>query len=95
MTKADIITKIARKNLVEETVVSQIVDSFMATVKDSLGNNQNVYLREFGGFLIKHRAEKHALDIPRKTRIIIPAHNVPVFKPADSFKNRIKASLPE
>jgi len=89
MTKADIVTKISRTTQVDESLVSPIVESFMATVKDSLANNENVYLREFGSFVVKHRAQKVGRNIAQKTKVIIPAQDVPVFKPADSFKTRI------
>jgi len=90
MTKADIITKISRKNLIEEPIVSQIIESFMVTVKDSLANNENVYLREFGSFVVKHRAPKHARNISQKVNIILPARNIPVFKPSEKFTEKIK-----
>jgi len=70
MTKADIVTKISRTTQVDESLVSPIVESFMATVKDSLANNENVYLREFGSFVVKHRAQKVGRNIAQKTKVL-------------------------
>lgn len=89
MTKAEIVNEIARTTGVDKASVLAIVEKFMEVVKDSLANDENVYLRGFGGFVVKRRAEKTARNISKNTTIIIPAHNIPLFKPANSFKERI------
>lgn len=90
MTKADIVNEIAKSTGVEKTQVQQIVESFMECVKDSMVANNNVYLRGFGSFIIKERAQKIARNISKNTTITIPAHNIPAFKPAKSFAVRVK-----
>ena len=90
MTKADIVNEIAKKTGVEKVQVQQIVEAFMDSVKDSLINNNNVYLRGFGSFIIKKRATKVARNISKNTTITIPAHNIPAFKPAKSFVAKVK-----
>jgi DNA-binding protein HU-beta len=62
----------------------------METVKANLVKGNNVYLRGFGSFVIKRRAEKTARNISRNTTIIIPAHNIPSFKPSKSFVSKVK-----
>ncbi len=90
MTKADIVSEIAKKTGVEKVQIQKIVELFMEEVKDSLANNENVYLRGFGSFIIKQRAEKVARNISKNTTITIPAHNIPAFKPAKTFVAKIK-----
>ena len=90
MTKADIVNEIAKKTGVEKTQIQTIVESFMEEVKLSLEKEENVYLRGFGSFIIKKRAEKVARNISKNTTITIPAHNIPAFKPAKSFASKIK-----
>ena len=90
MTKADIVNEIAKKTGVEKTQIQTIVEAFMEEVKDSLVKEENVYLRGFGSFIIKKRAEKVARNISKNTTITIPAHNIPAFKPAKSFVAKIK-----
>lgn len=86
MTKAELIAKIASQTGLEKSQVSVVIESFMVNVKDSLVNNQeNVYLRGFGSFNIKHRAAKTGRNISKNTTIDIPAHNIPYFKPANEF----------
>ncbi len=92
MTKAEIVADIAAKTGVEKAAVQAVVESFMDAVKDSMMNGENVYLRGFGSFTIKRRAEKTGRNISKNTAIIIPAHNIPSFKPAKSFVAQVKNS---
>jgi len=59
MTKAEIVTKISNDLGIEKTDVLATVESFMNEVKGSLESGDNVYLRGFGSFVIKTRAEKN------------------------------------
>ncbi|MDD3321728.1 MAG: integration host factor subunit beta [Paludibacter sp.] len=90
MTKADIVNEIAKNTGIDKVTVLTTVEAFMETVKDSLSKNDNVYLRGFGSFVIKQRAEKTARNISKNTTIIIPAHNIPSFKPAKTFVSVVK-----
>lgn len=90
MTKADIVSKIAKSTGIEREQVSQVVESFMESVKGSMTSGENVYLRGFGTFLIKQRAQKTARNITKNTTIIVAAHSIPAFKPAKEFMSSIK-----
>lgn len=90
MTKADIINQISKETGIEKVSVQKTVEAFMDTVKESLEKGNNVYLRGFGSFIVKHRAEKTARNISKNTSIIIPAHNIPAFKPSKTFVNQVK-----
>lgn len=92
MTKADIINEISMSTGLQKKEVAAVVECFMSTVKDSLLNKrENVYLRGFGSFIIKHRAAKTARNIQKNTTITIDAHDLPSFKPSKSFINAMKA----
>ena len=90
MTKADIVKEISSKTGIEKNIVLATVESFMETVKESLANEENVYLRGFGSFILKIRATKTTRNISKNTTIIIPEHNIPAFKPAKTFSLSIK-----
>ena len=89
MTKADIVTEITKSTGIDKASVLSVVENLMEVVKHSLAHGENVYLRGFGTFQVKKRAEKTARNISKNTTIIIPAHNIPFFKPADSFKEDV------
>ena len=90
MTKADIVSEIAKSTGVEKVQVQAIVEAFMESIKTSLTQKNNVYLRGFGSFNVKKRDKKVARKISKNTTITIPEHNIPAFKPAKSFAAKVK-----
>jgi DNA-binding protein HU-beta len=90
MTKAEIVNKIASNTGIEKSQVQAVVEAFMKSVKESLAQGEPVYLRGFGSFIVKRRAQKTARNITANTTMVIPAHNVPAFKPSKSFVAEIK-----
>ena len=93
MTKADIVTNIVEETGLERVEALKAVEAFMGTIKDSLAQGQKVYLRGFGSFVVKERAEKTGRNISKNTAIIIPAHNIPSFKPAKTFVDEVKTKV--
>jgi len=93
MTKADVVEQISAKTGIEKAVVLKTVESFMDTVKDNMTKGENVYLRGFGSFIIKKRAKKTGRNISKNTSVVIPAHNIPAFKPARDFSNDVKKKV--
>ncbi len=91
MTKADIINEISESTGLSKKDVLITVEAFMDVIKDSLlERKENVYLRGFGSFIVKHRAAKTARNISKNTTITIAAHNFPAFKPSKSFIEKMK-----
>ena len=93
MTKAEMVSKISDKLGLDRNDVQLTVENFMDEVISSLESGQNVYLRGFGSFIIKTRAEKTGRNISKNTTIKIPAHNIPAFKPAKVFVEGVKAKV--
>jgi len=89
MTKAEIVNEIAKTTGIEKASVLAVVEGLMTTIKDSLANGENVYLRGFGSFIVKRRAEKTGRNISKNTAVIIPEHNIPAFKPCPEFKEQV------
>ena len=90
MSKADIVSEIAKSTGIDKASVLETIEKFMETVKDSLAEGENVYLRGFGSFIVKTRSQKVARNISAKTSIIIPEHKIPAFKPAKVFMEQVK-----
>lgn len=90
MTKADIVKEIAQQTGANPKDVLKIVENMMEIVKKSVSKGDNVYLRRFGSFISKRRAEKTARNISKNTVVIVPAHEIPAFKPAPPFVERMR-----
>lgn len=93
MTKAEIVQEIANKTGIEKIAVQATVEAFMETLKSNMAKGDNVYLRGFGTFLLKKRAEKTGRNISKNTTVKIPAHMIPAFKPAKEFSSKIKTQV--
>ncbi|HLV53787.1 MAG TPA: HU family DNA-binding protein [Cryomorphaceae bacterium] len=93
MTKADVVAEIAEETGIEKVAVQTTIEAFMKTVKNSITKGENVYLRGFGSFIVKERAEKIGRNISAKEPIVIPAHNIPAFKPSKSFVEDVKRNV--
>jgi DNA-binding protein HU-beta len=93
MTKAEIGQEIANKTGIEKVAVQATVEAVMDTIKANMIKGENIYLRGFGTFLLKKRAEKTGRNISKNTTVKIPAHMIPAFKPAKEFVSEIKAKV--
>ncbi|MEC7068878.1 MAG: HU family DNA-binding protein [Bacteroidota bacterium] len=93
MTKADVVNNISEQLGIDKNDVLATIECFMKEIKSSLESGENVYLRGFGSFIIKTRAEKTGRNISRNVAVKIPAHNIPAFKPAKVFINGVKSKV--
>ena len=93
MTKADVVSNISDQLGIDKVDVQVTVEKFMHEIKNSLENGENVYLRGFGSFIVKTRAEKTGRNISKNVAVKIPAHNIPAFKPAKVFLNGVKTKV--
>jgi DNA-binding protein HU-beta len=93
MTKAEIVAEIANKTGIEKVAVQATVEAVMDTIKANMVRGENIYLRGFGTFLLKKRAEKTGRNISKNTTVMIPAHMIPAFKPAKEFVTEIKTAV--
>ena len=90
MTKAELVNSISKATGIEKATTLAVVEAFMDSVKDSLSKGEAVYLRGFGSFIIKHRAQKAARNITANTTVVVPAHDIPAFKPCDEFEKLVQ-----
>lgn len=93
MTKADIVTEISEKTGVDKLAAQSVVESFMKVIRNHMSEGKNIYLRGFGSFVVRKRAEKTGRNISKNTTIIIPAHYIPAFKPAKTFAEKVKKNV--
>ena len=93
MTKAELVNAIASKLGTEKNETQRIVEAFMQEIRATMYKGENVYLRGFGSFIVKTRAEKTGRNISKNTTITIPAHNIPAFKPAKVFVQSVKTKV--
>lgn len=91
MTKAELVKAIAAQTGIEAVTVATVVEQMMEEIRQSMIGGENVYLRGFGSFILKHRAQKVAAE-HRQEHVdhCNPAHNIPAFKPSKEFMDKVK-----
>jgi DNA-binding protein HU-beta len=90
MRKADLVGKISDKTGIAKVDVLVTLEQLFKEVKDSLAGGEPVYVRGFGSFVVRKRAQKIGRHIKRNEAIVIPEHFIPAFKPAKSFTEQVK-----
>ncbi|MBR1922278.1 MAG: integration host factor subunit beta [Paludibacteraceae bacterium] len=90
MTKAELVNSIAIRTGYDRVTIMNIVETAMEEVKKNVITGENVYLRGFGSFITKTRAQKVARNISKQTSIVVPEHKIPAFKPSKEFAAALK-----
>ena len=91
MRKADLVNKIADKTGIAKVDVLVSIEALFKEIRDSLKNDENVYVRGFGSFITKKRAAKIGRNIKKNVAVEIPEHFIPAFKPAKEFVSEVKS----
>lgn len=89
MTKADIVERIALGTGLTRVETEAVLDGFFYTVISALAEGKSVELRGFGSFRLRERAARTARNPQTGESVSVPAHVVPVFKPAKNFRERV------
>jgi hypothetical protein len=92
MTKGELVNKIARRTGIERAAVISMIETMMEEISVALMHEESVYMRGFGSFMVRQRAEKKARDITKDTTIIVPAQKVPYFKPSKILMGKVRDS---
>ncbi|MBR0309999.1 MAG: integration host factor subunit beta [Paludibacteraceae bacterium] len=90
MTKAELVNQVAMETGYDKNTILNVLETAMSDVKKSVAGGENVYLRGFGSFITKVRAEKVARNITKNTSIVVPEHKIPAFKPAREFAAEVR-----
>jgi len=89
MTKAGLVSEIALQTGYDKATVLNVVEAAMFNVKKSVAEGEGVFLRGFGTFTTKTRAQKVARNILAQKSIMVPEHKIPYFKPSDDFSEML------
>ena len=90
MTKAELVNQVAMETGYDKATILGIVECAMECVNKNVAAGENVYLRGFGSFITKVRAEKVARNIKKNTSLVVPEHKIPAFKPGREFFAQVR-----
>lgn len=89
MTKIELVKIVAQKTGIDQATVLAAVEGMVDTIKETLVQKENVYIRGWGTWTLKHRAQKTARNILKNTTMVIEAHDIPYFKPCKDFMESV------
>ena len=89
MNKAELVEEIANRTKLPADEVSEVVESFMDVIRRSVTRGEKVVLSGFGTFHRQARARRLARDIWAEEPLVVPATNVPAFRPGKPFKEMV------
>jgi len=92
MTKIELVKIVSQKTGIDQPTVLAAVEGIVDTIKQALVEKENVYIRGWGTWTLKHRAQKTARNISKNTTLVIAAHDIPYFKPCKEFMDSVAAS---
>ena len=92
MTKIELVKIVSQKTGIDQLTVLAAVEGIVDTIKEALIEKENVYIRGWGTWMLKHRAQKTARNISKNTTLVIEAHDIPYFKPCKEFMDSVAAS---
>ncbi len=92
MTKIELVKIVSQKTGIDQLTVQAAVEGIVDTIKQALVEKENVYIRGWGTWTLKHRAQKTARNISKNTTLVIEAHDIPYFKPCKEFMDSVAAS---
>lgn len=93
MQKKDIIAQVSEQTGYEKPLVKTIMESVMQNIMNNMVAGHSIYLRTFGGFVLKKRKEKKGRNIRANSEMIIPEHYIPAFKPNKQFADKVKKNV--
>ncbi len=90
MTKAELIDAITAKLEMRKKDVGPVVDEVFAEIQAALSKGDKCTFVGFGVFEVRERAAREGRNPQDPTKkVLIPAKNVPVFRPGKDLKDAV------
>jgi DNA-binding protein HU-beta len=90
MTKAELVERISKDAKISKKGAETALNSFMASVRDSLRKGKRVSLVGFGTFAVGRRAARNGRNPQTGETIKIKATKVPKFKAGKVLKDAVR-----
>jgi DNA-binding protein HU-beta len=90
MTKADLVAIMAKTTGGSKTSAERAMNTFLASIFDSLRKGHRVTISGFGTFVIARRVARNGRDPRTGKEITIPPTKVPRFRPSRGLKSSIR-----
>ncbi len=90
MTKAELVNWMAKEAGITKKGATAALGAFVNAIHDSLKKKTGkIHVAELGTFLVVHKKARAGVNPQTKTKIKIPAGNVPRFRASKSLKGAV------
>ena len=89
MNKSELVQEISSRTKLPSAEVAQVVEAFVRSVQQQVIRGDKVVLSGFGTFHRKSRARRTARNVWTDQPLLVPATNVPAFKPGKPFREAV------
>ncbi len=90
MTKAELVNLMAKEAGITKSAAAKALNAFVKAIHDSLKKRTGkIRVAELGTFVVAHRKARTGVNPQTKTKIKIPAGNVPRFRASKSLKQAV------
>lgn len=90
MIKKELVKRVASETNKSPKETKEIIEKTMDIIKEAVANGEKVSLVGFGVFEKRERAEKKGTNPSNGKPMIIPATQIPYFRPGTAFKEDVK-----
>ncbi len=92
MTKAELVSYIAKGSKITKKAAETVVKSVVETVQQTLKKGEEIRIGSLGTFRVVKRKARAGVNPQTKAKIKIPAKKVPAFRAAKALKDAVKAA---
>jgi len=89
-TRKELIADVAEEVGISKAKAGEAINAFLDLVTDSLAQGEDVSLRGFGNFGVRHMDPRIGRNPQTGEEVEIPAHNKPYFRPSALMKDLVK-----
>jgi len=87
--KAELIASVAEKSGMTKKAAGDAVEAVFAAISEALAKEEKVTIVGFGTFEVRARQARKGVNPSTGEEIMIPATNVPAFKPGKSLREAV------
>ena len=89
MTKAELVARVSVQIQLPKKQTDSIIDLFFTSITDALSRGENVELRGFGSFRVRHRPPRQGRNPKTGAQVSLPAKCVPFFKTGKDLRKLV------
>jgi len=90
MNNKELISELSKQLNWSSKDTADMVAILGSTISSRLVDNDSIYFQTFGQFEVKKKSERITVNPVSGKRYLVPPKLSPVFKPGNTFKNKLK-----